>query len=448
MVDLRHHKLTQTTTARRLPIKCLHSLNTFFYYPSVPPTFSSLEPQSKKKIAAMDSHHPTLIKFSSALRAATSSSLGYDSDEPSVVEAAAAKAVEEVVKPCSSAAVEDAPTVVTSATRLQGGDAGDADSSLVSCISDPDLQATAFKNRVRNWDGEIRYSEMIKSGLAFLGKAPKDGEEAIMLFESPSSANEGSRFFNNGKYRVHDYPPTSKHYKAVLGPCRYSSMNGSAYPSFLEGGAPPPGLVEHWENAIPGFVRPRFVSKIPATGAPPVYAYLPCEGIANHVNDPSVHYHCAGKDALHLMSDKAAALLPDTRSVRPCVAKTTHSMASKGIFVIRDDADEEEFFEWLGESGNPSYVVTEYVDIARNVACHFFLHPDGNVTWFGSNENRKDPDTGDWSMDSYLVLDEQEELKTMQLPFVKDVVQYCQSLGFWGFMGKFQSFRSVGLKII
>jgi hypothetical protein len=284
---------------------------------------------------------------------------------------------------------------------------------------------------------------MIKSGLSYLGKVNDDDSNSsdkeaivpIMLFESPSSANRDSHFFNNGVYKVHDYPPTSAHYKAVLGPCRYSSMNGSTYPSFLEAGAPPDGLLEHWQDVIPGFERPRFVSKIPDDGGrTPVYAYLPCESIQNHVNDPHVHYHCAGKDALPLMSDRTTQLLSCTKAERPCVAKTTHSAASKGIFVIRSDADEQEFVGWLEESGNPAYVVTEFVEIERNVACHFFLHPDGNVTWLGSNENRKDGD-GNWSMDSYLVLAEQEELKEMQLPFVQDVVQYCHSLGFWGFMG-------------
>lgn len=38
-------------------------------------------------------------------------------------------------------------------------------------------------------------------------------------------------------------------------------------------------------------------------------------------------------------------------------------------------------------------------------------------------------------MDSYLIMEDQEKLKEMQLPFVKDVAEYCLSLGFWGFCG-------------
>ena len=72
--------------------------------------------------------------------------------------------------------------------------------------------------------------------------------------------------------------------------------------------------------------------------------------------------------------------------------------------------------------------------VTRNVACHFFIHPNGNVTFIGSNENHRD-ESGNWSMDSYLMVPEQEALREMQEPFVQDVVKYCQSLGFWGFAG-------------
>jgi hypothetical protein len=110
-------------------------------------------------------------------------------------------------------------------------------------------------------------------------------------------------------------------------------------------------------------------------------------------------------------------------------------MGSKGIFVIRNDEDEEEFNQFLKESGNPTYVITEYVEIERNVACHFFIHPNGSeITWLGSNENHR-MENGAFSSDSYLIMKDQEYLRELQLPFVKDVVQYCASLGFWGLCG-------------
>jgi hypothetical protein len=85
-------------------------------------------------------------------------------------------------------------------------------------------------------------------------------------------------------------------------------------------------------------------------------------------------------------------------------------------------------------SGNPRFVVTGFVDIARNVACHFFMHPNGSIVWFGSNENHRDAD-GRFSTDSYLIWEHQDKLKEIQLPFVQEVVQYCHGLGFWGFCG-------------
>jgi hypothetical protein len=148
-----------------------------------------------------------------------------------------------------------------------------------------------------------------------------------------------------------------------------------------------------------------------------------------------VHYHLAGKDAIHLMTQKTTKLLPDTHTSRPCVVKTTHSMGGKGIFIINNDEDEAEFEQFLVDSGNPTFVVTDFVDIDRNVACHFFMHPNGkDLTWFGSNENIRNED-GRFSSDSCLFMKDQDQLKEMQLPFVEEVMQYCHSLGFWGFCG-------------
>jgi len=153
-----------------------------------------------------------------------------------------------------------------------------------------------------------------------------------------------------------------------------------------------------------------------------------------HVIDPHIHYHLAGKDAINLMTHKTTRLLPNTKDERPCVAKVTHAMGSKGIFVIRSDEDEQELNQFLSESGHPKFVVTEFVNIKRNVACHFFVHPNGDITWVGSNENVLLPD-GSWSTDSTIIMSEQEQLKEMQLPYVQDFVQYARQIGFWGFCG-------------
>ena len=245
------------------------------------------------------------------------------------------------------------------------------------------------------------------------------------------------------QFRFHDYPaPKDYKVKAVLGPCRYSLMNGSALPVFLRGGVPPPGLLEHWSKTVPGCVLPTFVSEISDDNT--AYAYLPVERIKNHVNDPDIHYHLVGKDTIARMTDKTTKCFADTRECRPCVVKTTHSMGGRGIFVIRNDDDQAKVEQFLAKAGNPKYVVTEFVEIERNVACHFFMHPNGkDVTWFGSNENKRLPD-GSFCSDSYLDSADQENLKRMQLPFVRDVVEYCKSLGFWGFCGIDVLFDSSG----
>ena len=102
---------------------------------------------------------------------------------------------------------------------------------------------------------------------------------------------------------------------------------------------------------------------------------------------------------------------------------------------VYNDEDEDEFRTFLQETGNPQFIITELIDIDRNVACHFFIHPNGEgITWFGCNEIRLTED-GSWSPDSTIVIGDQEYLKDMQLPFVHDVVSYCQSHNFWGFCG-------------
>lgn len=301
--------------------------------------------------------------------------------------------------------------------------------SLVSALSEiGEFGSAGIK--VRRWDRRRHYSDLIREGLE---ASKRNVDNVIMLFESPSSCSHETTFFNGQAFKFHDYPPSAPVYKSLMAPLRYTMMNGGSYPSFLKCGTPPAGLIEHWAKYIPHFVEPRFVSEIKPSDT--VYAYLPVEHVSNHVNDPHVHYHVCGKDALHLMTQNTPKFLNNTRDVRPCICKTTHSMGSKGIFVIRDDEDEKKFQEFLSESGNPSFVVTEFVEIERNVACHFFIQPNGEeIIWIGSNENRRKED-GSWSSDSTIVMKDQALLQEMQLPYVRDVAKYFQSLGYWGFCG-------------
>jgi hypothetical protein len=171
--------------------------------------------------------------------------------------------------------------------------------------------------RVKDWDGKKGYSDYIQQGLRYKAKIAAEKAAAekafvpstdnvVMLFESPSSSTADFTFQNITKFRFHDWPPPSKTGgKSVLGPCRYALMNGTSYPVFLKDGIPPTGLVEHWQSSVPGFEPPSYVDKI--TDLETVYAYLPVEQIRHHVNDPDIHYHLAGKDAIHLMTQKVSS---------------------------------------------------------------------------------------------------------------------------------------------
>ena len=325
---------------------------------------------------------------------------------------------------------QDSLLIVAETEALKPG-SDTVEHKLVQNLDELDFDDIVTEFNVKDWDGKLFYSDLISRGMKFV---KREQEKVVMLFESPSSSSANSSFHNASKFKFHDWPPPkSTKSKEMLGPCRYGMMNGGSFPVFLRSGAPPVGIVDHWKDAVPGYVPSEFVSKI--TENETCYAYLPVEQIKNHVNDPHIHYHLAGKDSIHLMTNKTTRLLEDTRTVRPCVVKTTHSMGSKGIFIINDDKDDEEFQQFLKESGEPTFVVTDFVDIARNVACHFFMHPNGkSVTWFGSNENHREAD-GKFSSDSYLIMEHQKTLKELQLPFVEEVVKYCHGLGFWGFCG-------------
>ena len=313
--------------------------------------------------------------------------------------------------------------------------------AFVSTIHHMDFPNFPSKFKWLQWDRVTMYGDMVKEGLVYT-KQYDPTAKYIMLYETPHSDSPDATFHNKEKFKFHDWPPEKcMKNKNVLAPCRYSLMTGPTFPIFLTDGTPPEGLLEHWQTIFPQIPMPHFVNKVQENDI--VYAYLPVEQIKNHVNDPETHYHLIGKNSIHLKTQRTTRLLPDTRSCRPCVVKTTHSMGSKGIFIIENDNDEKDFEEFLRISGNPPFVITDFVDIHRNVACHFFMHPSGSIIWFGSNENKRLPN-GNFTMDSYLEMKDQDELQKLQAPFVEEVVQYCKTLGFWGFCGIDVLFNSKG----
>jgi hypothetical protein len=285
---------------------------------------------------------------------------------------------------------------------------------------------------VIQWDKETRISELIQQGLEFLNQSTAN---VIMLCESPSSACRKARFFNHQVYRICDYPPDSALARTVLGPCRYALIHGAAFSMYLHNSRPPAGLLEHWKDVLDNrFVQPQFVHDIDVNSR--VYAFAPCESIPNHINDPFMHFHLSGLDALHLMTKRTPRLLATIE--RPCIVKVTHALEnSKGTFVIKSQEDEVEFQKYLMESGQSNYIVTEYFQAELAVSGHFFIHPNGSVIWIGSNEICQ----GETSI---LTLSAQEYLKDLQLLFCRDVVQYCRSLGYWGCVGMDVLFKKNG----
>jgi ATP-grasp domain len=334
------------------------------------------------------------------------------------------------ILPLKESSLNDDVTAATNESQTVTTSSADDTDSVISGLSGEVIAEATPGIMVKKWDQTKHYSDLILEGLV---ATQRDTSNVVMLFESPSSSSHEASFFNGQGFKFHDYPPSAPVFRAVMAPCRYTMMNGSSFPSFLKTGSLPEGLLEHWKKYVPDFAEPSLVSEI--TENDTVYAYLPVEHIANHVNDPHVHYHMCGKDALHLMTKETPRRLNNTQDLRPCICKTTHSMGSKGIFVIRNDEDEMAFEKFLVETGNPTFVITEFVEIERNIACHFFVHPESKeITWIGSNENLRD-ESGTFSSDSVIKMCDQESLKQLQLPYVMDVAKYFKSHGFWGFAG-------------
>ena len=207
--------------------------------------------------------------------------------------------------------------------------------------------------------------------------------------------------------------------------------------------------------------------------------------------------------------------MTNTRDHRPCICKMTHSTAKissvaqgmtdngemwKGTesipsFIIRNDEDEKVCHRMLMNSGNPSYVICEYIpNIQKTISCHVFIHPKTSeynscyhnsntysavhemkfdITWFGFTSIDYDLDAKSRNKRiardiSVIDMKEQEaffsELSglldcmkgagtrmdcvgtmNVKLPLgnikkkdqiariINDVVQYFQLRGFWGF---------------
>ena len=310
----------------------------------------------------------------------------------------------------------------------------------VSLVSSPPLRAATeasvstsrgeLNRGVQAWCGTKMYSDLVQEGLEWLQKSTDDTQKTVMVFESPSFETKGSSFINSQHF-FHDSPPGCPIPRTTLGPLRYAATAGSAFPVYTQNPVPA-GLIEHWKASVPNFVEPTFVHSLAPNDR--ICAYLPLEQFPHHVNDPATHYHLAGKSAIPLMTSRTTKLLPDTQQVRPCIAKVNHSMGSRGIFIIRNDEDETDFLDFLLETGNPPYVVSEFIPIVRNIACHFFIHPQGHIIWLGSSENVRLLD-GTWDTDSTMAMgQQQEELQALQLPHARDVANYCLSLGFGAFV--------------
>lgn len=323
---------------------------------------------------------------------------------------------------------------LSSSSDMQGGDSLEmgkpmADVTISSVIEVPKIGSV----RVMNWDGKQKFSDLIYSGLVSqMGKETADETKVHMVYECPSSAAHDTSFRNASKWKIHDYPRTARQYWSVMRPLRYTCFNGNTFPAFLQE-QPHSLLLAHWNKSIPYYVDPVVVTSIPDNAV--ANAYMPMEQVKNFVCDPEVHYRIAGKDAIPDMTVRTTRILKNTREERPCVAKVTHAMGSLGIFIIRNDQDEQQFFNFLEETGQPDYVVTECVDIDRNMACHFFVHPKtGDITWFGSSENLK-VQNGGWSSDSTFYLGQAESYKEWLSPYAQDVAEYISRCGFWGFCG-------------
>jgi hypothetical protein len=290
----------------------------------------------------------------------------------------------------------------------------------------------ASKTKVSRWCGTQYYSDLIRDGMHYLERT----DDVVMVFESPSaSVSCGTSFWNEKKFKFLDHPlpqhPVLS--RTVLGPLRYAAMSGNSFPTYLQN-APPSKLVEHWCKSIPNFPIPTFLHHIPPTST--VCAFLPLESIGDrHLIDPNIHYELAGKRAIPIITSHTTKILPSMQPVfRPCVVKVEQSMGSRGIFVIRNDADEADVEKFLKDAGNPDFIVTSHVDICRNLACHFFIHPWGDITWFGSSENLPNG-SGGWSGDSTIRLDEQDYLCELLTPYCLDVAKYCSKRGYWGACG-------------
>ena len=189
------------------------------------------------------------------------------------------------------------------------------------------------------------------------------------------------------------YPSAPLTPQTVLGPLRFSLLNGSTYPNFLRA-EPPPRLLKHWKKTFPRRSIPfsRSVVSIPPK---------------------SLVFPVVGRDSVERYGEA------------PPVETVTRDEGIENFLRYRKNHT----------------VLTPFVGAVRTITCHFFLHPSFDVVWFGCTETRGSDDEccgPNNNSRTVIVLDEQKALALPLIPIAKDLAQHflsCASRDFWGFFG-------------
>jgi hypothetical protein len=349
-----------------------------------------------------------------------------------------------------------APAIICSAEDDDDTDTDEV-SSTTSISSMSALTSThshATSNLVfASWDRRTLLSDFVREAVQYKGGSSADG--VIMVFERPSSLDKNAHFYNHQAFKACEYPAvltktTMPQERTILEPLCCCMMNGASYPVFLSCHPLPTYialLTKHWQDTFEHFfywTPPRFTGAIHDEDR--AYCVGPCESVRHHVNDPFVHFHLSGLDAIHLMAPKHCTLaLRASTAERPCVAQVTRTSDNQSrAFVICDDADAARFQDAWRRAEYPNVTVTENVRADCILTGHFFLHlsttqqqqqhTSSKITWFGTTQVLSN-NNNDSKPDCHIVMRQQTAFANTLAPFVRHVAAYCRGLGFFGFIG-------------
>ena len=259
-----------------------------------------------------------------------------------------------------------------------------------------------------------------------------DAPEAAFLTEYPSSNSSETVFRNESQFIIHDpFPPPPRELLTSLGPHHLMCCWGRRIPVTSQI-APPPALVQHWENLFGADGRPQWKHYCESDS---FITLFPHQSIAasRQLVDPQTNYALHSKEVIGEIDCPQAKILDAIEF--PCIVKLSHGYAGLGNFMIRDAQDQSAMEASLAKHWPEATLVINSVieDVQGDYGVQFYLRRDGSIVWLGLTEQHFD-DNSRWCGGTYSS-DLQTILQEPFSPIVLATAKHLHRQGYFGVVG-------------